>query len=232
MKLPKNIVIVEDEAITQRYLREILEAYKVNIVGCFDNAKDAMQVLDNIDVDMILMDININGDIDGIQMARKILQANTIPIVFITAYCDDDTLEEVLELSPYGFIAKPFSSQDVLIAIKVAYKQFLMHETTIKKTNKSENIVINEYYTFLLETSTLYCKNEVIKLTFKQNQFLKLLVENSNHTVSYETIISVVWGTEDIADSTLRTLVYNIRKLATDLPLHSYSKKGYYLTFT
>ena len=230
MILPSHIFIVEDEVITQRYLREILEQYDVHVSGCFDSAEDVIEALKTIDCDMILMDININGPTDGIQLAKTILQAYRLPIVFISAYSDDETLEEVLELSPYGFITKPFSSKEVHVTLQVAYKRFLTHNVQTIEKNIAKSIVLNEEYSFSLEVSMLYRRGKVIKLNIKQNKFLEILVKNLNKTVTFEELIINIWSDDTVADSTLRTLVYSIRKLAPDLPLYSYSKKGYYLT--
>ena len=132
MALPQNIIIVEDEAITQRYLQDILSNNHVNVSGCFDNASDTLEALKNIDCDLILMDINIKGPVDGIQLSKKILETYTLPIVFITAHNDDATLEELLELAPYGFIGKPFSSKEILVTLKIAYKRYLIHSEVAK----------------------------------------------------------------------------------------------------
>jgi DNA-binding response OmpR family regulator len=234
MILPKNIMIVEDEVITQRYLKEILEQYEVNVTGCIGNAEDAMSMLENTDIniDMILMDINIDGSMDGIQLARNILHSYTLPIVFISAYSDEETLEEVLELSPYGFITKPFSSKEVHVTLQIAYKRFLTYEArSDKKSDKAKEwVVLNENYAFDLKRKILFYKNEVIKLSVKQNTFIEILVKNLNYTVSYETLISKIWEESAIADSALRTLVYSLRKKLPDIPVCSHSKKGYYLT--
>ena len=229
MIFPEQIMIVEDEAITQRYLKEILQEKGVREIDCCDNAEDTMKMLREKTYQLILMDINIKGNIDGIQLARMILDKYILPIIFISAYSDDETLEDVLELSPYGFITKPFSSKEVYVTLNIAYKRFLTYE--VKNTNyySDPNIVLNESYTFSLETSMLYDNGKVIKLNVKQNIFLEILARNINHTVSFEAIILSVWNGESVSDSTLRTLVYNIRKLAPRLALHSYSKKGYYL---
>ena len=108
---------------------------------CFDNATDTIEALKNIDCDMILMDINIKGPIDGIQLARKILETYTLPIVFITAHNDDATLEELLELAPYGFIGKPFSSKEILVTLKIAYKRYLIH-TEVSRVKQVMNPLI------------------------------------------------------------------------------------------
>jgi len=231
MNLPKNIVIVEDEVITQRYLKDLFANNNVNVSGCFDNALDTLEALKNINCDMILMDINIKGSIDGIQLAKKILETYTYAVVFITAHNDDATFEELLELAPYGFIGKPFSGKEILVALKIAYKRYLIHSEACKVTISDEptDIHINKYYTYSQNLSVLYCDGQAIKLNKKQSQLLKILSKNINHTVGYDTLILHLWEDDSIADSTLRTLVYSVRKLLPDLPIVSHSKVGYSL---
>ncbi len=232
MGLPKNIVIVEDEVITQRYLQDILAQVDVNVSGCFDNASDTIEALKNIDCDMILMDINIKGPVDGIQLSKKILETYTLPIVFITAHNDDATLEELLELAPYGFIGKPFSSKEILVTLKIAYKRYLIHTeaSSVKQTsNEPNDIVINEYYSYSRDLSVLYYDGKAVKMNKKQSKLIGLLSQNVNHTVSYDVLISQLWEDDSVADSTLRTLVYSVRKLLPDLPIISHSKVGYSL---
>jgi DNA-binding response OmpR family regulator len=231
MSLPKNIVVVEDEVITQRHLQDILTNHNVSVSGCFDNAIDTLETLKNIDCDMILMDINIKGSVDGIQLARKILETYTFPIVFITAHNDDATLEELLELAPYGFINKPFSSKDIITTLKIAYKRYLIHSevSKVKSSEVPTDIVINEYYTYSQNLSILYYDGQAVKLNKKQSQLLEILSNNINNTVAYDTLIGYLWTDDTVADSTLRTLVYSVRKLLPDLPIVSHSKVGYSL---
>lgn len=233
MALPENIVIVEDEVITQRHLQDILSQHEVTVSGCFDNAVDMIEALGHIECDMILMDINIKGPVDGIQLARKILETYPLPIVFITAHNDDTTLEELLELAPYGFIGKPFSSKEVMVTLKIAYKRYLIHTEASTKVTVNEklstDIVINKYYVYAQSASLLYYDGQAIKLNKKQNMLVELLSKNVNTVVSYDTLIAHLWEDDTVADSTLRTLVYSVRKLLPDLPIISHSKLGYSL---
>jgi DNA-binding response OmpR family regulator len=177
------------------------------------------------------MDINIKGPIDGIQLARKILETNTFPIVFITAHNDDATLEELLELAPYGFISKPFSSKEVITTLKIAYTRYLIHSKVaeVKTREEPTDIIINKYYTYSLKSSVLFYDGQTVKLNNKQNKLLEILSKHINNTVGYEMLISQLWDDDTIADSTLRTLVYSVRKLLPDLPIVSHSKVGYSL---
>jgi DNA-binding response OmpR family regulator len=234
MILPKNIVIVEDEVITQRYLKDILTQYDVIISGCFDNAKDTREGLKDIVCDLLLMDINIKGTTDGIQLARELLKTYTFPIIFITAHNDETTFQEVLELAPYGFIEKPFDSKDIVFTLQLAYQRYLSNEKNSQVIEsspviQSEYFIINENYTYSRALDILYCNDTPVKLNIKQTKLLEVLINNVNSTVSYDVLISAIWEDDLIADSALRTLVYSLRKILSDIPIVSYSKIGYSL---
>lgn len=229
MTLPKNIVIVEDEAITQRYLKDILEQYDVVISGCFDNAKDAKEGLKHCECDMLLMDINIKGSVDGIQLASELVKPYDFPIIFITAHNDDNTFQEALELTPYGFIEKPFNSRDIVFSLQLAYKRYLedSKRPATKVQEQSDTVVINKSFTYSRELKTLYHNNKAVKLNVKQQTLIDVLVQNLNTAVSYDVLTLAIWEDNIVADSALRTLVYGIRKDHPDLPLVSHSKVGY-----
>jgi len=230
MVFPNNIVIVEDETITQRYLQDIFAQYDVTVSGCFDNAVDTIEALKSIDCDMILMDINIKGSVDGIQLAKDLLKKYDFPIVFITAHNDDETFQEVLELSPYGFIEKPFSRKDIVFTLQLAYQRYLSHENNskVKPTNEiREYLILNEHYSYSRPLKILYHDDQPVKLSVKQSKLLEVLIKNVNHTVGYDVLTSAIWENDIVADSALRTLVYSVRKTFPDLPVFSYSKIGY-----
>jgi len=229
MNLPKKIVIVEDEVITQRFLQDIFSQYDMTVVGCFDNAAEVLLHIRELACDLILMDINIKGPMDGIQLARRILEKHTIPIVFITAHNDDETVEETLELSPYGFICKPFTSKDVIVTIQLAYQQYLAHIKDVDAKSNAKELLINKNYRYRYSVSQLYQDDKVVDLTKNQSALIEILAEHSNQIVGYEMLKSTIWGEGHIASSALRTLVYSVRKLLPDLPIVSHSKLGYIL---
>jgi len=232
MSLPKRIIIVEDEVITQRFLQDIFDQHDTTIVGCFDNAKDVLEKVSVLGCDMVLMDINIKGPMDGIQLARKILEKHTLPIIFITAHNDDETVEETLELSPYGFICKPFTGKDVVVTVQIAYKRYLAHVKALQRKEeivKREEIIINQKYWYAVQEAQLYHEGKIVDLTKNQQALVEVLARNYGSTVDYETLISAIWGDGYIADSALRTLVYSLRKLLPEMPIVSHSKVGYAL---
>jgi DNA-binding response OmpR family regulator len=232
MKLPSRVMIVEDELLSQRHIKNILKSLGIEVVGCYDNAHDARAAITRDSCEMILMDINIKGPEDGIQLTRSILQQYTIPIIFISAYSDGETLEEVMDLSPYGFITKPFSTKDVEVAMGIAYKRFNVDK--IKKSSeipiepKQEHCVrITKEFKFDVTAQVLYKNDYPVRLNKKQMKLIKTLVVHLNQIVDYGTIIDEVWPNGVAADSSLRTLVYSVRQILPELPIESHSKMGY-----
>ncbi|MDQ7085838.1 MAG: response regulator [Sulfurovum sp.] len=138
--------MLEDELITQRTLQTICSDLGVEVSGCFDNALDTIVALKSIECDMLLLDIDIKGSMDGIQLARHILKERSIPIVFITSHNDDETVEELLELAPYGFVSKPFSPRAINVTMKIAYKRYLTHSSIFytEEDKKERDIILDE----------------------------------------------------------------------------------------
>jgi len=232
MSFPQNIMVVEDERTTQRFIKDILKQHSIKSIECFDIAEDALHRVRSKDFDMILMDININGKMNGIELAKKILRTIDLPIVFISGERDTETLENVLKLSPYGFIFKPFSSKEMEFSLQLAYQNYI---SQIQRAKRKETALLNDLvhiddkYSYDLKKKKLYCNTASVKLNVRQEKVIEVFCTNLNSTISYEVLSAAVWGESKCQGSALRTLIYTLRKLLPDLPLVSYSKVGYSL---
>ena len=128
-----KIFIVEDQIILANDLKLQLEKLGYMVVGIAGNGKDAIKKIGKIKPDLILMDIEIKGDIDGIETAQKIRDLYNIPFIYLTACFDDEILERTSITQPYGYITKPYNEIGLKTAIKLAlYKHHLE-----QKNNKS-----------------------------------------------------------------------------------------------
>lgn len=131
----KRILIVEDEILAAKaielYLSEL--DYLSEIAS---NDLDAFEKTNTFKPHLILMDITLHGSsIDGIDLSRKILKIIDIPIVFITAYCDDEIIDKAKKISPYGYLLKPIELKDIQIVVAIALQK---HETD-KKIREKES---------------------------------------------------------------------------------------------
>jgi two-component system, response regulator PdtaR len=119
----ETIMVVEDEGLIALHLTEMLEKSGYRITGTCASGERALKAIEQFPCpDLILMDIGLAGAIDGIETARRIKQRFSVPIIFVTAYTSDTTLELMQEISPEGVIFKPFLDTDLLGIIRKAIK--------------------------------------------------------------------------------------------------------------
>ncbi|HYO51869.1 ATP-binding protein [Archangium sp.] len=123
---PKRIFIVEDQRLIAADLENTLRKLSYHVVGNATTGEEAIEKVSTSHPDLVLMDIRLRGDMDGIQAAGAIRQRLDIPIVYLTAYADEETILRAKETSPFGYVVKPFNERELRAAIEIAiYK----HET-------------------------------------------------------------------------------------------------------
>jgi len=115
-----GVLIVEDEALVARDLAFSLVEMGHDVIATVDSCVDAVQAARDRTPDIVLMDIRIKGDTDGVETADRLIREFKVPVVFITAYTDQETLDRAARTRPYGYIVKPFTDRDVRSAIEVA----------------------------------------------------------------------------------------------------------------
>jgi DNA-binding NarL/FixJ family response regulator len=113
-------MIVEDDAIVALDLGVMLESRGHRVVGTASSAAEALSLADRTRPDIALMDINLHGPGDGIQVAEALSRDGGPAVVFLTAYRDNTTLQRVLAARPHGFIAKPFDADALHATIEFA----------------------------------------------------------------------------------------------------------------
>ncbi|MBT6046960.1 MAG: response regulator, partial [Candidatus Scalindua sp.] len=106
MAKPK-ILIVDDESNTSILIRNMLEELGYNVASLASSGKEAIQKTLQIQPDLVLMDIILEGEMDGVDAARQIHDSLDVPIVYLTGHADDDLLYRAKLTEPYGYIIKP-----------------------------------------------------------------------------------------------------------------------------
>ncbi len=113
-----EILIVEDEGLIALHIGEILEKAGYRVLDLFPSGELALQYLSTSHrPDLILMDIGLGGKIDGIETSRRIRKDLDIPIIFITAYSNQNRMNEARSISPDGYLLKPFREKDLLAVV-------------------------------------------------------------------------------------------------------------------
>lgn len=119
----RRILIVEDEGLVARDLRRSLAQFGYDVVGRAATGEEAVRQALRLRPDLILMDVSLRGVIDGIDAAASIHEELQVPIVYLTAFSDDHTLERAMQTQPYGYIVKPFQPIELRCAIEVALER-------------------------------------------------------------------------------------------------------------
>ncbi len=115
-----QIIVVEDERVVAKAVRGMLEAMGHNVIAHATTGERAIECVKTMRPDLILMDIKLEGKIDGVQAAKVIRKTCDAPIIFLTAYGDDQTLLRAKEIGPFGYVLKPFGVSHLRAAIEVA----------------------------------------------------------------------------------------------------------------
>ena len=122
-------MLVEDEGIVALDVQQRLEKLRYNVVSHATTGAEAIRYVQKETPDLILMDIKIRGEMDGIETARRIRKMRNIPIIYVTAYAGDDTLNRARETEAYGYLIKPFEDRELRSAIEIAlYKHQMEHK--------------------------------------------------------------------------------------------------------
>jgi PAS domain S-box-containing protein len=113
-------MIVEDDEIIRNLITTMLQRKGYSIAGESGSGEEAIVMAAEVEPDLVLMDITLSGKMDGVAAARFIYQLFRIPIVFLTAHCDDNLIERAKSAQPLGYILKPFTDKDLVSNVGLA----------------------------------------------------------------------------------------------------------------
>ncbi len=132
MKQATKILIVEDEPIIASDIEMTLEELGYQITDVVDDAESAIESIEKRKPDLVLLDINIEGDTDGIMLAQDIKEQFKIPFIYLTSNADKVTINRVKRTNPAGFIVKPFSEKELQSNIEIALFNLKEQQPTSK----------------------------------------------------------------------------------------------------
>ena len=126
----ESILVVEDNGIIALQIGELLEKNGYRVSGTTAYGEEAVELAKKNLPDLICMDIELMGKIDGIETARRIHEHADIPLIFLTAYSDSRRLARATETAPYNYIVKPFDERELLVAVEMALHRHAVDQQT------------------------------------------------------------------------------------------------------
>ncbi|MDM8519921.1 response regulator [Anaerolineales bacterium HSG6] len=133
-----KIMIVEDEAIVALTIERKLEIFGYEVLARVDTGEEAVQQVGEIQPDLLLMDIMLAGEMDGVETAAQIRTRFDIPVIYLTAYADEKTLQRAKVTEPFGYLLKPFEDRELHTTIEMALYKHRMERRLKERTFELE----------------------------------------------------------------------------------------------
>jgi PAS domain S-box-containing protein len=190
-----KILVVEDESIVAMDIKHRAEGLGYSVTGITPSGEGAIKKASETVPDLVLMDIVLKGDMDGVEAAQKIRDTLDIPVVYLTAYSDEKTLKRAKVTEPFGYIIKPFEDRELHSAVEVALYKHKM-ESKLKESEKWLSTTLESIGDAVIATD----ENGLIKF---MNPVAKQITG---------------WGEEEAMGKTLNE-VFNIIKEGSGVPV-------------
>ena len=138
-----QIVVVENEGIVAKDIQNSLRHLGYTVGAVASSGEEAIHRVEETHPDIVLMDIRLEGEMDGVEAATQIYDRFRIPVIYLTAYTDTDTLERAKITEPFGYILKPFEERELHTTIEIALYRHRMEEEREKLLRELQDALAN-----------------------------------------------------------------------------------------
>lgn len=222
-----KVMIVEDESIVAMELSSYVKELGYEVIGHVSNGVDAFALAQERHPDVVLMDVHLKGEEDGIALAQRLQKSAKVSIVYITAFNDDESLERAIATDPAAYLTKPFNRKELAASLKIATRRF-------QRSAEQESVgalQIDDEFSYDPQRQELICCGSVVHLTRKETALLALLIEANQKVVDIYTIENRLWPEKAPNENTRRSLVSRLRAKLKYQFVETLSGQGYRFRF-
>lgn len=211
-----KVLLLEDEYLLNNNIKEFLEL-KGMVVESYTDGAELLKI-SKLKADLAILDIEVPGA-NGYEVIEWINQVNSeIPTIFMTAYTDICSIEKAYSLGCCDYLKKPFDLIELWLRVQ-----------KVIDINSSTKIMLSKKIIFDMNSEELYIDEDIQKLTKIQKAILKILIQNKNTLVTYDTLMSEIWNDHYIKVNTIASHLKEIRKFLPNDMIESIRAEGYKL---
>lgn len=175
-----KVLIVEDEWIVSEEIKEVLESKGFQVIGQAEDDVTAIELMNENPADIILMDIQIEGSCDGIELADKIQKTHSCAIIFLTANAKEQQVERAKQVKPAAYIVKPFQEKNLEMAIEMAFNNM----SEAEEKSKEESYIISDH--IFIRDNSRFRRIALDKIHFVKatGSYIEIVTEDSKYTLA------------------------------------------------
>jgi len=204
--MTKRILIVEDNAMSALEIQDILKKMGNNDIYIASNYARSIELYKSKKPNMLLLDIDLQDEKDGINIAKQIRKTDDIPIIYLTADTDEETIKRASLTKPSNYLNKPFSQESLKTAITLAWSMY--HHHTLSACEFSH---LSSYHSYDYCTENLYECDTPIHLSPNEKNLIKIFCQSKKQLLDTASLSNLIWmGETPDSDNALRTLIYRL----------------------
>jgi len=221
-----SILIVEDEKTIVEELKTYIDHWGCTVVDSCINRENILALIKEKNINVIIMDICIEGCEQGIETAAMIKKEYpNIEIIFLCDHLDEYDINKAIEIDPVAYLAKPINREEQRISLKIAMNRITKENK--KKESNPNYFILDEEFCYDIDSAILFYDHIPVHLTKKENMLLKLLIKHRNNIVNIAMIKNTIWADQEINDNAIRSLMKRLRRKLKHKFIETFSTQGY-----
>lgn len=209
--MSEKILVVDDEPRIVRLVTQVLRAVGYEVLST-TRGESVLEIVALQQPDLILLDIKLDGNLDGYEICRRLREFSDLPVIMLTAKAQDADLLTGFDVGADDYLTKPFNSKELVARVRAVLRRTHRPEETSTATHQCGDLEIN------FARHAVRARGEPITLTRTEFALLRELALNANRVVTHEDLLTKVWGSEyrDEPDYLRAYVRYLRRKLEAD----------------